>query len=53
MNWRRVEAHRRAQARGRNGVLADCSLRVAIVLRDYGMNARDEAPADSREAHQA
>jgi len=53
MNWRRVEAHRQAQARGRNGVFADYRLRVASVLRDYGMNARDEAPADSREAHQA
>lgn len=53
MNWRRVEAHRQAQARGRNGVFADYRLRVASVLRDYGMSARDEAPADSREAHQA
>jgi len=53
MNWRRVEAHRQAQARGRNGVFADYRLRVASVLRDYGMSARDEAPADSREAHRA
>jgi heme-degrading monooxygenase HmoA len=52
-NWRRAEAHRLAQGRGRNGVFADYRLRVASVLRDYGMNARHEAPADSRKAHQA
>ncbi|MBK5105539.1 MAG: antibiotic biosynthesis monooxygenase [Burkholderiales bacterium] len=52
-NWRRVEAHRLAQARGRGGVFADYRLRVASVLRDYGMSARDEAPADSRKAHLA
>jgi len=49
--WRQFEGHRLAQARGRNGVFADYRLRVAGVLRDYGMGARDEAPADSREAH--
>ncbi len=49
--WRRFEGHRLAQARGRGGVFADYRLRVASVLRDYGMNARAEAPADSREAH--
>src|SRR5512133_2261156 len=50
--WRRFEGHRLAQARGRGGVFADYRLRVAQVLRDYGMSQRDEAPADSREAHQ-
>jgi len=51
--WRRFEAHRLAQARGRDEVFADYRLRVANVLRDYGMHERAEAPADSREAHQA
>jgi len=51
--WRRVEAHREAQSEGRAGVFADYRLRVAAVLRDYGMSARDEAPADSRERHRA
>lgn len=51
--WRRVEGHRLAQARGRNGVFADYRLRVAGVLRDYGMSAREQAPADSRHAHKA
>ncbi len=50
-NWRQFEGHRLAQARGRSGVFADYRLRVAHVIRDYGMTERDEAPADSREAH--
>jgi heme-degrading monooxygenase HmoA len=50
--WRTREAHRRAQAAGRGGVFADYRLRVAAVLRDYGMKARDEAPADSRAVHE-
>jgi heme-degrading monooxygenase HmoA len=49
--WRQFEGHRLAQARGRNGVFADYRLRVASILRDYGMSERAEAPADSREAH--
>ena len=49
--WRKLEAHRAAQARGRGGVFADYRLRVAAVMRDYGMNERDEAPTDSRERH--
>ncbi|MHB8668084.1 MAG: antibiotic biosynthesis monooxygenase family protein [Burkholderiales bacterium] len=51
-NWRRFEGHRLAQARGRNGVFADYRLRVASVLRDYGMRERAEAPSDSRKAHE-
>jgi heme-degrading monooxygenase HmoA len=47
--WRNVEHHRQAQAAGRGGVLRDYRLRVASVLRDYGMKERAEAPADSRE----
>jgi heme-degrading monooxygenase HmoA len=46
--WRNVEHHRQAQQAGRGGVLRDYRLRVASVMRDYGMNERDEAPADSR-----
>ncbi|TDF64390.1 antibiotic biosynthesis monooxygenase [Cupriavidus sp. L7L] len=49
--WRNTVAHREAQAAGRGGVFADYRLRVAQVLRDYGMHARDEAPADSRAVH--
>ena len=49
--WRNVEGHRLAQARGRGGVFADYRLRVAEVLRDYGMSERAAAPADSRSRH--
>ena len=49
--WRNFEGHRKAQARGRAGVFADYRLRVAGVIRDYGMNERKEAPKDSRAAH--
>lgn len=51
--WRQLTAHRRAQAKGRAGVFSDYRLRVAHVLRDYGMNDRDEAPGDSRTVHEA
>ena len=49
--WRNLARHREAQARGRSGVLADYRLRIASVLRDYGMTDRAEAPQDSRSAH--
>ncbi len=48
--WRNEGAHRGAQQQGRAGVLAGYRLRVAAVLRDYGLGERDEAPADSRAA---
>ena len=51
--WRNLESHRAAQARGRGGVFAQYRLRVAGVIRDYGMNERKEAPQDSRKAHAA
>jgi heme-degrading monooxygenase HmoA len=50
--WRNVEGHRIAQAKGRDEVFADYRIRVAAVMRDYGMAPRDEAPADSRNLHQ-
>jgi heme-degrading monooxygenase HmoA len=50
-SWRNLAQHRQAQAVGRGGVFADCRLRVASVMRDYGMREREEAPADGRAAH--
>ena len=50
-SWRTMAAHRRTQAAGRSDVFADYRLRVASVLRDYGMTRRDEAPEDSRAVH--
>jgi heme-degrading monooxygenase HmoA len=49
--WRNLAAHRAAQARGRGGVFHDYRLRIAHVVRDYGMVDRTQAPADSRVAN--
>jgi heme-degrading monooxygenase HmoA len=49
--WRTLEVHRHAQAAGRGGVFADYRLRVAEVVRDYGLHERDQAPSDSRRVH--
>lgn len=49
--WRNLEGHRKAQAQGRESVFADYRLRVAHVLRDYGMMERTDAPEDSRIFH--
>jgi len=49
--WRNVEAHRAAQEQGRNGVFHDYRLRVAEVVRDYGLHERAGAPQDSRAVH--
>lgn len=51
MAWRTTADHRAAQAAGRGGVFADYRLRVANVLRDYGLTDRVQAPADSKAAH--
>ncbi|MFC6636549.1 antibiotic biosynthesis monooxygenase [Sulfitobacter sp. JBTF-M27] len=50
-NWRKLAAHRRAQAKGRSGIFTDYHLRIAHVIRDYGMFDRAEAPQDSRASH--
>ncbi|HYD87258.1 MAG TPA: antibiotic biosynthesis monooxygenase [Vitreimonas sp.] len=42
--WREMEAHRAAQGEGRTRVFRDYRLRVAAVVRDYGMHERAEAP---------
>jgi len=46
-----VAAHRAAQAAGRGEVFQDYRIRVATVVRDYGMHERGGAPGDSRGAH--
>lgn len=45
--WRTRDAHRQAQAMGRQGMFRDYRLRVAEVVRDYGLHEREEAPADA------
>jgi heme-degrading monooxygenase HmoA len=49
--WRNLTAHRGAQAKGRSGIFDDYRLRIAHVMRDYGLHDRDQAPADSKSAH--
>ena len=50
-NWRNLSEHRDAQSQGRAGVFADYRLKVACVIRDYGMNERDSVPDDSKSRH--
>ncbi|KQB41637.1 antibiotic biosynthesis monooxygenase family protein [Flavobacterium aquidurense] len=49
--WRNLEMHRHAQAKGRNEVFKDYQLRIANVVRDYGMFDRKETPEDSSSYH--
>lgn len=44
VQWRQHEQHHQAQQKGRSGVFADYRLRVATVVRDYGMFEREQAP---------
>jgi heme-degrading monooxygenase HmoA len=49
--WRNLEPHRRTQALGRAEIFSDYRLRIAGVIRDYGMSDRAQVPADSRSTH--
>jgi heme-degrading monooxygenase HmoA len=49
--WRRLESHRAAQKAGRETMFREYHLRIAHVLRDYGKDDREQAPADSRQVH--
>ncbi|OXB23152.1 antibiotic biosynthesis monooxygenase [Flavobacterium tructae] len=49
--WRNLEMHRHAQARGRKEIFKDYHLRIAAVVRDYGMFDRNETPVDSSDFH--
>lgn len=46
--WRNLESHRNAQSNGRDFIFKDYHLRIANVVRDYGMFDRNEAPNDSK-----
>lgn len=50
-HWRTTEEHRLAQEKGRNGIFKDYRLRIAGVIRDYGMFDRKETPSDSKQRH--
>lgn len=47
MQWRNYAMHREAQQAGRSTIFDHYRLRVASVVRDYGMDQRGEAPADN------
>jgi len=49
--WRKLEVHRLVQRESRKSIFTDYRLRVASVIRDYGMFEREQAPADSLTAH--
>lgn len=49
--WRGLSEHRSAQSAGRSQIFRDYRLRIAHVVRDYGMHDRAQAPTDSRAAH--
>jgi heme-degrading monooxygenase HmoA len=49
--WRNTAAHRATQTLGRGGIFADYRLRIAAVIRDYGLHDRTEAPPDSIATH--
>ncbi|HEY7228948.1 MAG TPA: antibiotic biosynthesis monooxygenase [Pseudolabrys sp.] len=49
--WRAVNEHRLAQSKGRREIFSDYRLRVAGVMRYYGMRNRAQVPVDSRTAH--
>jgi heme-degrading monooxygenase HmoA len=50
-HWRALEQHRAAQHAGRSSIFSDYQLRIASVVRDYGLTEREQAPADSRAFH--
>src|SRR6476469_6246500 len=49
--WRNLESHRAAQAARRKTMFKEYRLNIAEVIRDYGLDDREQAPADSRAAH--
>jgi heme-degrading monooxygenase HmoA len=49
--WRNVQKHRAAKKEGRAGIIGSYRLRIAGVIRDYSMDDRAQAPADSVSVH--
>ncbi|MEQ8356956.1 MAG: antibiotic biosynthesis monooxygenase [Kiloniellaceae bacterium] len=44
IRWREHAEHQAAQGRGRREIFEDYRIRVAGVIRDYGLHDRDESP---------
>lgn len=49
--WRKLEKHHTAQSKGRKYIFENYTLKVAKVVRAYGMHDRMETPEDSRQTH--
>ncbi len=49
--WRNLQNHREAQKKGRAYIFDNYRLRVATVIRDYGMFDREQVPGDSKQSH--
>jgi heme-degrading monooxygenase HmoA len=49
--WRNLPEHREAQNEGRDHIFQEYRLRVAAVIRDYGLEDREQAPRDSIRMH--
>jgi heme-degrading monooxygenase HmoA len=49
--WRNLQSHREAQLKGRSDLFRNYRIRIAGVMRDYGLSDRDQAPADSLADH--
>ena len=49
--WRTLQKHREAQKKGRASIFKSYRLRIAEVRRDYTMDERAQAPADSAQVH--
>jgi len=51
--WRNTPQHRRSQSKGRATIFENYRIRIAGVIRDYGMNERAQVPKDSLALHDA
>ena len=51
--WRNTPQHRRSQSKGRATIFENYRIRIAGVIRDYGMNERAQVPKDSLAMHDA
>jgi heme-degrading monooxygenase HmoA len=49
--WRNLEEHRAAQAKGRGSLFADYRIRVGSISRDYSLCDREQTPDDSKLCH--
>jgi len=51
--WRNTEQHRMGQVKGRKDIFSDYRIRVGHIIRDYGLEKREQAPQDSVKIHKS